>query len=94
MLGEDHPDTLSSAVGLSVSLRFLGDVQRARRLDEDTLARSRRVLGEDHPDTLAVARDLAEDLRLLGDAQAARELEEDTQARSGSVSPADREEPR
>jgi hypothetical protein len=28
-------------------------VQAARDLDEDTLARKRRVLGEDHPDTLA-----------------------------------------
>jgi len=31
-----------------------GDESRAQvQLDEDTLARRRRVLGEDHPDTLA-----------------------------------------
>jgi hypothetical protein len=37
-------------------------------LDEDTLARSRRVLGEDHPITLASAGNLAADLRALGEA--------------------------
>ena len=36
------------------------------QLDEDTLARRRRVLGEDHPDTLTSARNLARDLRALG----------------------------
>lgn len=28
---------------------------QAEELEEDTLARRRRILGEDHPDTLAVA---------------------------------------
>jgi len=37
----------------------------ARDLDQDTLARYRRVLGEDHPDTLASASNLARDLRNL-----------------------------
>ena len=36
--------------------------------DEDTLARSRRVLGEDHPGTLSPANNLAVDLRALGEA--------------------------
>jgi hypothetical protein len=44
----------------------LGDYQRARILDEDTLARTRRVLGEDHPDTLSSANDLARDLLRVG----------------------------
>ena len=39
MLGEDHPDTLTSASNLAADLRELGDYQRARTLDEDTLAR-------------------------------------------------------
>ena len=37
-------------------------------MDEDTLARRRRVLGEDHPDTLRSANNLAADLRALGEA--------------------------
>ena len=44
-----------SANNLAVNLRALGEVARARELDEDTYARRRRVLGEDHPHTLAVA---------------------------------------
>lgn len=41
---------------------------RAHALDEDTLARLRRVFGEDHPDTLRSAGNLAADLRALGEA--------------------------
>jgi hypothetical protein len=56
---------LALAVGcgcLAADLRRLGEHQAARELDEDTLARRRRVLGEDHPDTLASANNLAMDL--------------------------------
>jgi len=44
--GDDHPDTLTSASRLAAALREAGDYQRARALDEDTLARRRQVLGE------------------------------------------------
>jgi len=37
-------------------------------MDQDTLARRRRVLGEDHPDTLNSAKNLAADLRALSEA--------------------------
>ena len=37
----------------------------ARELDEDTLARQRRVLGDDHPNTLTSAGNLAADLHAL-----------------------------
>ena len=68
MLGEDHPDTLTSANNLAIDLRALGEDQAARDLDQDTLARRRRVLGEDHPDTLTSANNLPTDLRELGEA--------------------------
>ena len=54
-LGEDHPDTLTSAFILASALFELGEYQAARELNEDILARRRRVLGEDHPDTGASA---------------------------------------
>jgi hypothetical protein len=66
-------------------LSELGKRQAARELDEDTLARRRRVLGEDHPDTLASANNLAAAFRALGENQAARELDQDTLARSRRV---------
>ena len=80
MLGADHPDTLASANDLALNLRGLGEYQRARQLDEDTLTRRRRVLGEDHPDTLASASNLAADLRALGEHERARQLEEHVQS--------------
>ena len=67
MLGEDHPDTLTSASNLAITLRALGEHQAARELDEDTLARRRRVLGQDHPSTLISASNLAADLRALAE---------------------------
>ena len=68
MLGEDHPNTLRSASNLAVDLRDFGEHQAASELDQDTLARYRRVLGEDHPSTLRSANNLAADLRALGEA--------------------------
>jgi tetratricopeptide (TPR) repeat protein len=83
--GVDHPQTLEAARMLAQNLNELGDYQRARELDEDTLGRRRRVLGEDHPDTLMSAGGLARDLHGLGDYQRSRELVEDTLARTRRV---------
>jgi Tetratricopeptide repeat len=66
VLGEDDHETLTSAGNLAIALKNLGKYQAARDLDEDTLARRRRVLGDDHPDTLTSASNLAIDLRVLG----------------------------
>ncbi len=52
ILGEDHPDTLTSASQLGLLLWYLGDYRQARQLQDDTFTRSRRILGEDHPDTI------------------------------------------
>jgi hypothetical protein len=79
-LGPDDPGTLSAAATVAVVLRALGRYGQARELDEDTLARRRRVLGEDHPSTKDSANGLALALRYLGEYQAARELDEDTLA--------------
>jgi hypothetical protein len=66
---------LTVAHYLAWALRDMGRYAEARELDEDTLARSRRVLGDDHRDTLNSANNLAYDLRSLGEYQAARELD-------------------
>src|SRR5215470_5174510 len=81
----DHSDTLRLASNLAVDLWAVGEVVRARELDEDTFARYRRVLGEDHPDTLRSARNLAVGLRAVGEVVRARELDEDTFARCRRV---------
>jgi len=61
--------TLRTADNLAADLRALGEPQAARELDEDTLARRRRILGSDHPLTLRSADNLAADLRALGENQ-------------------------
>ena len=51
VLGEDHPDTLSSLNNLANLFKNKGDYDRALPMYEECLAKSKRVLGEDHPDT-------------------------------------------
>jgi Tetratricopeptide repeat len=69
------------AINLASDLAWLGEVERARELGEDTLARSRRVLGEDHPVTLGCAANLSLDLRAAGLSAEAERLFADTISR-------------
>lgn len=46
--GENHPDTLRSATALAFLLHEIGDIQAARDLNQDTLARTCHVLGPGH----------------------------------------------
>jgi CheY-like chemotaxis protein len=80
-LGDNDEHTQEAALYLAWALRDMGRYAEARELDEDTLARRRRVLGDDHTSTLSSATSLANVLRELGEYQAARELDEDTLAR-------------
>ena len=69
-MGQDHPDTLRSAIQLALDLNALGEAEAARNLAQDTLDRQRRILGEDHPDTLRTGTNLALHLPALGAAEA------------------------
>jgi hypothetical protein len=84
-VGDDDRGSRSTAHNLAHILRSGGDYESARCLDEDILARRRRVLGDDHPDTLSSAHNLAIDLSAMGEHEAARTLAEDTLARRRSV---------
>ena len=75
--GQDHPNTLASAITLAVILREADDVRAASDLDTDTLTRARQVFGIDDPRTLAVASNLAIEMRRLGDTAAARDMDRD-----------------
>jgi hypothetical protein len=83
--GPDHLDTLRAAGNLATYLAALGYTAAAKALDEDTLARRRRVLGDDHPETLISAGNFANRLAALGEMEAARRLDEDTLARCRRV---------
>ena len=76
VLGEEHPETLTSMTNLAVTLGAQGDHAGARELQERVLEAHRRVLGEEHPETLTSMTNLAVTLSDQGDHAGARELEE------------------
>ena len=76
ILGEEHPDTLTSMNNLADTLRVQGDLNGARELHEKVLEIRRRILGEEHPDTLTSMNNLADTLRDQGDLNGARGLQE------------------
>src|SRR4051794_36818355 len=96
VLGDDHPDTLTSASNLAANLRGLGEHQQARELNEDTLTRLRCVLGDYPPDPLRSASNLAAALEALGEQEQAHRWrswaarDHRTQRKTGSADDAPR----
>lgn len=76
--GPDERTTIAASDLLAYAHRQLGQPQQARDLDEDSLARRRRLVGDAHPSTLISANNLAADLRALGEYEQARQLDQDT----------------
>jgi len=76
VMGEEHPDTLTSMNNLASTLSAQGELPRARELQEQVLKVIRRVQGEEHPDTLTVMNNLAETLGSQGELPEARKLHE------------------
>ncbi len=59
MLGDTHPDTLTSRNNLAYAYWEVADLGRAVSLYEVTLAQCERVLGNAHPDTRRSRNNLA-----------------------------------
>jgi CHAT domain-containing protein/Tfp pilus assembly protein PilF len=76
VLGERHPDTVSSLNGLAFLLQAQGDHAGARPLFEQALAIRKQVLGERHPSTALSLNNLASLLEAQGDRAGARPLYE------------------
>jgi tetratricopeptide (TPR) repeat protein len=74
ILGEEHPDTLTSLGNLAGVLEALGDLEGARGLYEQVLQGSLRVLGEEHLGTLRAMNNLASTLAAQGDLVGARAM--------------------
>ena len=66
VLGETHPDTLTSRSNLAAAYRAAGRLDESIPLYERTLADREQVLGETHPDTLASRNNLAAAYRAAG----------------------------
>jgi len=52
VLGSDHPDTLTSMLGLGVVLSKLNDGEAAAALLRECFDGRQRVLGQNHPHTI------------------------------------------
>jgi len=59
MLGEEHPDTLTSMANLALTYRKQGRWKEAEELNMQVMETSIRVLGEEHPSTLTSMANLA-----------------------------------
>jgi tetratricopeptide (TPR) repeat protein len=81
ILGEDHPDTLTSLNHLASLLECIGEYDRALPIFEDCLAKRRLILGEDHPDTLTSLNDLASLLESMEEYDRALPIFEDCLAK-------------
>lgn len=59
LLGDEHPETLSTMNSLATTYHAHGDATAARALGERVLQAQRRVLGKEHPNTLSTMANLA-----------------------------------
>ncbi|KAG9198301.1 hypothetical protein G6514_010270 [Epicoccum nigrum] len=59
MLGEEHPDTLSSTANLASACRNQGRWKEAEELEVQVMQTEKRVLGNEHPNTLSSKANLA-----------------------------------
>ncbi|RSL64168.1 hypothetical protein CEP51_013189 [Fusarium floridanum] len=59
VLGEEHPDTLTSMANLASTFRNQGRWKEAEELEVGVMETRKRVLGEEHPDTLTSMVNLA-----------------------------------
>jgi hypothetical protein len=53
VLGEEHPDTLTSMNNLALTFKDQGRNDDALKLMTECLSLSKRILGDSHPDTVA-----------------------------------------
>ena len=84
--GQDDFHALWAASNLALALREMGRYTEARQLDEDTLARNRRLRGDNDPETtLHSVGSLAADLRELGEVQRACDLDSDAFTRRSKI---------
>ncbi|ESU10201.1 hypothetical protein FGSG_12516 [Fusarium graminearum PH-1] len=75
VLGEEHPDTLTSMNNLALTFLDQGRWKEAEELEVGVIEMRKRVLGEEHPDTLISMGNLASIFRNQGRWKEAEELQ-------------------
>ncbi|MFJ6588828.1 tetratricopeptide repeat protein, partial [Streptomyces griseoviridis] len=86
VLGDTHPNTLTSRNNLAGAYRAAGDLGRAIPLYEATLTQREQVSGDTHPNTLTSRNNLASAYRAAGDLGRAIPLYEATLTQREQVS--------
>lgn len=76
VLGDNHRDTLRTAINVINDRRIVGNLKGAIELGEQTIARLREVVGPDHPNVVAARANLAICLRVSGNPKDAIEIDE------------------
>ena len=75
VLGQEHPDTLTSMAHLASAFWGQGRWKEAEELGVQVVDTRKRVLGQEHPDTLTSVADLTIILREQGKWKEAEELD-------------------
>ena len=75
VLGDDHPDTLTSIANLAFTYGHQGRWKEAETLDVVVMEKMKQVLGDDHPHTLTIMANLADTYRHQGHWKEAEMLE-------------------
>ena len=75
ILGENHPDTLTSLNNLAITYSSLGDYNKALEMKNAVYNARKEILGKKHPDTLTSLNNLASSYSYLGDYNKACELQ-------------------
>ena len=77
ILGEKHPDTLTSLSNLAISYSDLGNYSKALEMRNAVYNARKEILGEEHPYTLTSLFNLANSYSNLGDYNKAEKLHEE-----------------
>ncbi|KAF1923465.1 kinesin light chain [Didymella exigua CBS 183.55] len=75
VLGDEHPDTLTSMANLASTYRNQGQWSEAEKLEVQVMETRKRVLGDKHPNTLTSMANLAATYRNQGRWNEAKKLE-------------------
>src|SRR5947207_3295827 len=76
ILGDDHPNTLTSMAYLASTYQQLGKMTEATNMQEEVLAKRKMILGDDHPDTLTSMAYLASTYQQQGKMTEASNMQE------------------
>jgi tetratricopeptide (TPR) repeat protein len=85
ILGDDHPDTLTTMDNLALTYGDQGRTAEAAALHEEVLEKSRRILGDDHPATLTTMNNLASTYWAQGRTAEAAALHEEVLEKSRRI---------